>query len=77
MISNKNVQRNTYRLPDPIYDIIITIINAIRTQKNYDMGAKIAIDNNITLHQIISKSLKLDIFDIAKLADSIKKLKTP
>jgi hypothetical protein len=33
-------------------------------------------ENNITLKQIIHKTLKLDIFDIAKLADAMKKLKT-
>jgi hypothetical protein len=67
---------NSYRLHDPIYEIILTIINAIRNNKNYAMGAKIAVDNNITLTQIVAKTLKLDIFDIAKLADAIKKLKT-
>lgn len=76
MIKNTYMNFNSYRLPDPIYEIILTIINAIRNNKNYAMGAKIAVDNNITLTQIVAKTLKLDIFDIAKLADAIKKLKT-
>lgn len=77
MIRTAHVQFDTYRFPDPLYETVVTIINAIRTQNNYAMGAKIAVDHNISLSQIISKTLKLDIFDIAKLADAIKKIKTP
>lgn len=75
MIRKENTQSETYRLPDPIYDIVLRVANEIRTNHNYATGAKIAMDNNISLSQIIAKTLKLDIFDIAKLADAMKKLK--
>lgn len=76
VIQKTNTQFDTYRLSDPIYDIVLQVANEIRTNHNYASGAKIAIDNNISLSQIIAKTLKLDIFDIAKLADAMKKLKT-
>lgn len=76
VIQKTNTQFDTYRLSDPIYDIVLQVANEIRTNHNYSTGAKIAIDNNISLSQIIHKTLKLDIFDIAKLADAMKKLKT-
>lgn len=76
MIKKENTQSETYRLPDSVYDIVLQVANEIRTNHNYTTGAKIAMDNNISLSQIISKTLKLDIFDIAKLADAMKKLKT-
>ncbi|MFA7083607.1 MAG: hypothetical protein WC141_03620 [Arcobacteraceae bacterium] len=67
---------NTFRLPDPIYDVVLRIAHEIRTNHNYESAAKIALENNITLQQILVKTLKLDIFDIAKLADAMKKMKT-
>lgn len=76
MIRSSHTQFDTYRLYDPIYDIVLQVANEIRTHHNYSSGAKIALDNNISLSQIIHKTLKLDIFDIAKLADAMKKLKT-
>lgn len=76
MIKDSYTSFNTYRLHDPIYDIVLQVANEIRTHHNYATGAKIALDNNISLAQIIHKTLKLDIFDIAKLADAMKKLKT-
>ncbi|MFA7091316.1 MAG: hypothetical protein WC149_05665 [Arcobacteraceae bacterium] len=76
MIKKENTQSETYRLPDSVYDIVLQVANEIRTNHNYTTGAKIAMENNISLSQIISKTLKLDIFDIAKLADAMKKLKT-
>lgn len=76
MIKKPNTQFDTYRLSDPVYDIVLRIANEIRTHHNYETGAKIALENNITLKQIIQKTLKLDIFDIVKLADAMKKLKT-
>ena len=72
----KNSVCETYRLPDPIYDIVSQVVNEIRVNHNYPAGAKIAIDNKISLKQILSKTLKLNIFDIAKLADAMKKIKT-
>lgn len=71
-----SMQSGSYRLPDPVYDVVSKIVNEVRINHNYDTAAKIAIDNNISLNQMISKTLKLDVFDIAKLADAMKKLKS-
>ncbi len=76
MTKATNIQFGSYRLSDPVYDVVSKIVNEVRINHNYDTAAKIAIDNNITLNQMISKTLKLDVFDIAKLADAMKKLKT-
>lgn len=75
-MKNSVFSSNTYRLPDPVYDTVLKIAYEIRTNHNYESAAKIALQSNIELQEIIIKTLKLDIFDIAKLADAMKKLKS-
>ncbi len=53
MNKKNHTQFDTYRLHDPIYDIVLAIATEIRTHHNYESGAKIALDNKITLNQII------------------------
>jgi len=76
VVKKTSVQFDSYRLPDPIYDIVSAIVNEVRINHNYDAAAKIALDNNISIKILTTKTLKLDVFDIAKLADAMKKLKT-
>lgn len=67
--------KTTYRAYDPIYDKVSEISTLIRAKHDFDAAAKVALDNNITLEDVVNKTMKLSIFDIAKLADHINKLK--
>ncbi|WP_419771436.1 MAG: hypothetical protein ACNI3C_06485 [Candidatus Marinarcus sp.] len=71
-----DIQKSTYRYSDPEYDVIYEIIKIIKHNSDFDAAAQIAISNHLTLNHIIAKTMKLNIFDIAKLADSMNKLKS-
>lgn len=74
-MDDSNSLKSTYRAYDPIYDKVAEISTLIRAKQDFDGAAKIALENNITLEDVVNKTMKLGIFDIAKLADHINKLK--
>ena len=67
---------DTYRLSDPTYNIVFEVSKAIREENNFQKAAQIAVQNNLSIRTIMDKTCKLNLFDIAKLADAMKALKT-
>ncbi len=61
---------------DPIIQShIFQIVKEIKLNKDYSAGAKILLDNNISFREVFNYTLKLNIFDCARLADAAKKIK--
>jgi hypothetical protein len=71
-VSLKFTSFDTYRLSDPVYDIVFEISTAIREENNFEKAAQIALANNITIRTIMDKTCKLNLFDIARLVDAMK-----
>ena len=53
---------------------IVEIVNAIRIDKDYAKAAVILQDSGLTLFQLSSMTLRLSLFDIAKLGDELNKI---
>lgn len=53
---------------------IINIVNAIRINHDYAKAAAILQDSGLSLFQLSSMTLRLSIFDIAKLGDELAKI---
>lgn len=75
MNDSADSNKSSYRVYDPIYDKVLEISTLIRAKSDFEGAAKLALEHSITLQDIVNKTLKLSIFDIAKLADQMNKLK--
>ena len=53
---------------------VLNIVNAIRLEHNYAKAAVILQDSGLTLFQLSSMTLRLSIFDIAKIGDELVKI---
>ncbi len=54
---------------------IVTVVNLIKKEHNFEKAAQIIIDNNISITQLVEKTLRLSMFDVAKLSDAVIKKK--
>ncbi|AXH09707.1 hypothetical protein CP960_09630 [Malaciobacter halophilus] len=55
--------------------LVVDLVRVIRNEKDFQKAAKIVIENNITMTEIVSRTLRLSVFDIAKLSDTVIELK--
>lgn len=55
-------------------DTIVKIVDAIRIDKDYAKAAVILQDSGLTLLQLSCMTLRLSLFDIAKLGDELNKI---
>lgn len=53
---------------------IVNIVNTIRMDKDYAKAAIILQDSGLTLFQLSCMTLRLSMFDIAKLGDELNKI---
>lgn len=54
---------------------VVTVVNLVKKENNFQKAAQILIENNISITQLVGKTLKLSIFDVAKLSDTVIALK--
>ncbi len=54
---------------------VVTVVNLIKKESNFEKAAQILIENNISITQLVGKTLRLSMFDVAKLSDAIIALK--
>ena len=57
-----------------ILNVILEIIDLIRHKGDYAKAAILMQDHQLTLTKLISTTLRLSIFDIAKLGDELSKI---
>lgn len=58
-----------------IRKLIFKVVRFIRTNDNYEEAASILIENKITVTEVIKYTLRLSLFDIAKLSDQMLLMK--
>lgn len=69
------IREEEFKRRDPLSDIVYELTSLIKNGRDIDRAAKIAMENNLTIEQIVSRTMRLTIYDIAKLADAIISLK--
>lgn len=60
----------------PIQNAAFEIVYKIRNERNIDAAATIFLNSNITIEQLSYCTIRLSKFDIAKLSDTIIKMKS-
>ncbi len=53
---------------------IVQIVKEIKVNQDYDAGARIILEKSLSFRDIFSSTLKLNIFDCARLADAVKRI---
>ncbi len=56
---------------DPLIDIVYEITNCIKTKKDFEQASLMVKQNNLTLESVINRTSKLDLEDLALLADKV------
>ncbi|AXH15012.1 hypothetical protein [Malaciobacter mytili] len=54
---------------------VVTVVNLIKKENNFEKAAQILIENNISITQLVGRTFRLSMFDVAKLSDAIIILK--
>jgi len=60
---------NNFKEESAINRIVYNIITVIKTKHDYESAIKLIKENNINLEDIVSRSIRLPLTDLIKLAD--------
>ncbi|WP_424688111.1 hypothetical protein [Halarcobacter ebronensis] len=60
---------NNFKEESAINRIVYNIITVIKTKHDYESAIKLIKENNINLEDIVSRSIRLPLPDLIKLAD--------
>lgn len=66
-----NYDESRFTSMSPLQKIVFQVVNKIRNERNFDEAANIIINNNLTIEQIATTTLRLSFMEIAKLADFV------
>ncbi|PHO08918.1 hypothetical protein CPG37_11925 [Malaciobacter canalis] len=54
---------------------VAEVIKSIRNERNYEKAAQILVEKNISISELVRRTLRLSIIDLAKLSDIVITLK--
>ncbi|RXJ98397.1 hypothetical protein CRU98_10200 [Arcobacter sp. CECT 8986] len=62
----QDVQRNS-----ELSEAIVEIVRSIKYERNFDKASQIVIEKNISMTSIVERTLRLQMFEVAKLCDAV------
>ncbi|AXX92384.1 hypothetical protein CPU12_06800 [Malaciobacter molluscorum LMG 25693] len=62
----QDIKRNS-----ELSESVVEIVKFVKYERNFDKAAQIIIEKNITMTNIVERTLRIQMFELAKLCDAV------
>lgn len=69
------VDEEKYKPRDALAHTVYELTNYVKNNSDIERAVRIMIEHNITFEELLNRTLRLSIYDIAKMSDIMNKLK--